>query len=173
MFSYIFNMFNRDDIFSFTDLLTKIFTSQGSFRCCLSNQGYNFEFHFYQKSLKTTLIQKSKNNLFFMTHGRRGNLWCIGPTQHNLYPIPKENKNTQGKQHLRLTCRSLCTPIRAYRVGGGGGGVTFWELFLQLTWSVIIFLNLRYRLLRECHPRLNRCRKINFRIYYRVSWEMH
>ena len=46
LFSYIFK---RANIFSFIDFLPHIFTSQCSFWCWLSNQGYYFEFHFLSK----------------------------------------------------------------------------------------------------------------------------
>ena len=52
----ISHLFNRANIFSFTDFPRNIFTLQGSLRGCLSNQGYYFEFHFYHKSLKTRFL---------------------------------------------------------------------------------------------------------------------
>ena len=53
MFTYVFN---RADIFSFTDFLPKIFTLPGSLWCFLSNQGFYFEFDFYEKSLNQTQV---------------------------------------------------------------------------------------------------------------------
>ena len=58
LFSYIFL---RANIFSFTDFLVNIFTSQGSLHCSLSNQGYCFEFHLYKKPLKTPLNDTQLN----------------------------------------------------------------------------------------------------------------
>ena len=53
LFSYIFN---RANIFSFTDFLPKIFTSPDTLWWCLSNQGCYFEIYFYQKSLNPPSI---------------------------------------------------------------------------------------------------------------------
>ena len=55
LFPYIFFNRPKPNIFSFIDFLPQIFTSQGSLQRCLSNQGYYFEFHLHQQSLKPPL----------------------------------------------------------------------------------------------------------------------